>query len=144
MRVSCAKSDGTREVRIGTEAHRHLRTVLVVDDEIFSRLMMADELRHQGYGVIEAANADEALAVVDSGTEVDVIVTDVQMPGAMDGIGLAASVRKNWPLLKVIVLSGTTSSAEKAASLADAFFAKPCDLPTLLACIATLAGPNNA
>ena len=68
--------------------------VLVVEDEILVRLTMADCLRAAGYVVVEAANATEALAVLTSGEPVDVIFTDVRMPGAMDGLMLARWVHE--------------------------------------------------
>ena len=62
-------------------------TILVVEDEILIRMDLADYLRECGYHVIEASNADEAMAVLQSGREVGVALADVQMPGSMDGFG---------------------------------------------------------
>jgi CheY-like chemotaxis protein len=108
--------------------------VLVVEDDVLVRLTAADYLRETGYSVIEAANAAEALAVFASGQEVDVVFTDVQMPGAMDGLMLARWIRKYHPNTEVLVTSGKVDSADLAGRVAhDAFFAKPYRLEAVAA-----------
>jgi CheY-like chemotaxis protein len=72
-------------------------TILVVEDEILIRMWLADELREAGYRVIETISADEALAVLRGGTYVDLTLTDVQMPGSMDGHALAHAIRSEFP-----------------------------------------------
>jgi len=89
-----------------------LRTILVVDDEILLRLSIADEFRAHGYAVVEAANADEALSILQSGTVIHAVFTDVRMPGSMDGIELARRIRAEWPEISVVVASGTTPHAD--------------------------------
>jgi CheY-like chemotaxis protein len=70
--------------------------VLVVEDEIILRMFIADSLRDEGYQVLEAGRAEEALTILDAGIEVD-LVTDVRMPGAMDGMGLALHSKQMAP-----------------------------------------------
>jgi CheY-like chemotaxis protein len=90
-------------------------TVLVVEDEVFVRMVISDYLRGCGYKVIEAADADEALMVLQhEGIRIDVVFSDVEMPGSMDGFGLARWVRANRPGLDVI-LAGTVPGAAGAA-----------------------------
>src|SRR5205823_12367259 len=101
-------------------------TILVVEDEVLTRFSIAQELRIAGFAVIEAANAHEAMAVLHSGTAVDAVMTDVHMPGTMDGVALAEAVRGAWPDIKIIVTSGHLS-AQAAPGVIDAFFAKPYD-----------------
>ena len=86
-------------------------------------MMIADELRSSGFRVIETANADEALAVLRSATLVDVVLTDIRMPGSMDGLALAELARSTWPRLKVVVASGQSEWRFHIA--ADDFFLKP-------------------
>jgi len=100
------------------------RTVLVVDDEILIRLMMADELRTAGFFVVEAANADEALRIMRRLTTIDLVMTDIQMPGSIDGLGFASTVRAEWPRVKVVVASAHIASSPPS-DLADGFFTKP-------------------
>lgn len=88
------------------------------------RLMIADDLRDAGFVVIEAANADEALTVLRSSTAVDVLLTDIRMPGAMDGLALAAAAREGWPHLKVVVASGFFPERPRP-EIVDATFTKP-------------------
>jgi two-component system, response regulator PdtaR len=86
--------------------------ILVVEDEVLVRLMIADELRARGFAVVETANADEALQVLRSSIHVDLVLTDLQMPGRMDGLGLAQVLNENRPYLKVILASAHHSRAD--------------------------------
>jgi CheY-like chemotaxis protein len=103
------------------------RQVLVVEDEVLIRVIIADELREHGFGVLEAVNADEAFTLLQSQVPVDLLFTDVQLPGSMDGIALANLVRETRPGLKVIIASGRLPAGSYERT-ADAFFRKPYDL----------------
>lgn len=94
-------------------------TVLVVEDEVLIRMDVADYLRDNGFQVVEAANAAEAVAVLSSTTTVDLVFTDVQMPGAMDGLGLARWIRQHRPGLPIVVTSGRLRSDELTDELAE-------------------------
>ena len=72
-------------------------TALVVEDEALVRLDLAESLQAAGYKTVEAASADEAIAVLQSNSDIRVVFTDIQMPGAMDGLALSHYVRKRWP-----------------------------------------------
>jgi DNA-binding NtrC family response regulator len=99
--------------------------ILLVEDELLIRLLVGDELRNAGYDVIEAANADEALTVLRSLVRVDLIISDVRMPGSLDGLGLLAIVRETLPTLPVIITSGHLESRLAIADGAARFLAKP-------------------
>ncbi len=100
--------------------------VLVVDDEVLIRLIMADELRDAGYRVIEASSADEALALLTSGLSVDLLITDVRMPGTLDGLGLARAARQLRPELAIVVSSGhIRSEGGDLGGIVDAYLPKP-------------------
>jgi CheY-like chemotaxis protein len=91
-------------------------TVLVVEDEVLLRLIIAEYLRDCGYKVIEAADADEAVVVLKQAQlPIDVLFSDVEMPGPMDGFALAQWTRANRPNLEVI-LTGTVPRAVNAAT----------------------------
>jgi two-component system, response regulator PdtaR len=111
-------------------------TVLIVDDEVLLRLLVADELRERGFTVVEASNADEALSILQSGTTVHVLFTDVQMPGALNGIDLARVVAHEWPEVELLVTSGHVSGAE--LDQPATFFPKPYDPREIAARIAAL------
>jgi CheY-like chemotaxis protein len=97
------------------------QTILVVEDEVLVRLVIAEYLRDCGYKVYEAAHADEALVLLQSpDVAVDVVFSDVIMPGSMDGFALARWIRANRPDIQVILTSGTERSAEVAGMLCEA------------------------
>lgn len=112
------------------EPHEDLadRQVLVVDDEPLIRALLAEELRNLGLRVIEASSADEAWSVWTSGLQVDLLFTDVHMPGRMDGSELAHRVRAERPDMPIIVMSG--AAAPSSVPLAALFLRKPFDLLT--------------
>jgi DNA-binding NtrC family response regulator len=90
-------------------------TILIVEDDILVRMPIAHYLRECGYQVIEAANADEATTVLlYPETRIDIVFSDVEMPGSIDGFGLAKWIRDHRPGLDVI-LTGTVSRAVDAA-----------------------------
>jgi CheY-like chemotaxis protein len=111
--------------------------VLVVEDEVMIRSMLADSLRDAGCDVVEAASADEALSILKASESPHVVVTDVRMPGESDGLSLAAAVRETWPWLKVIVTSGN-APADGSAAVADLFFPKPYELFRVAAAVREL------
>jgi CheY-like chemotaxis protein len=104
-------------------------TVLLVEDEVLIRLMLADELRSQGLQVLEASNADEALTVLQSSLPVHLLFTDIRMPGRMDGVALAKVAHARFPQIKSII--GSSGRPEQSIDFADAFLAKPYDLREL-------------
>lgn len=81
--------------------------VLVVDDDGLLRMEAVDLLEHAGFPTMEAASGDEALAILrEHWQEVRVLFTDVQMPGQLNGIDLAAEVHRCWPEIHLLVTSG--------------------------------------
>jgi DNA-binding response OmpR family regulator len=94
------------------------RRILVVEDEIMIRLMISQYLRDSGFDVIEANNAQEAVRVLLE-FKVDLVFTDLQMPGSMDGTGLARRIRTEWPDMKVILTSGAIAASALPADLRD-------------------------
>ena len=93
-------------------------TVLVVEDEVIIRFVVADYLRDCGFQVIEAASADEAMRLLETDKiEVDIVFSDIQMPGSIDGMGLARWIRTHFPTIKVVLTSGNVRTAELAEDL---------------------------
>jgi len=100
------------------------RVVLVVEDEALLLYSIADDLREQGFEVIEARNAAEALVALASNPQINLLLTDIDMPGSMDGLALAAAVRNRWPPVKILVTSG--KGRPPMSQLPDgAFISKP-------------------
>lgn len=84
----------------------HSRVVLVVDDEVFARLLAVQIFLDQGCTVLEAENAEEALDVLDRNDDVALLFTDINMPGAMDGLQLIGRVGQEWPHIQCVATSG--------------------------------------
>lgn len=83
------------------------RTVaLIVDDEFLARTMAADVVAGAGFEVVEAPNADEGMRILQGHPDIRLLVTDIEMPGSMDGLELACAVRQRWPNIDVVVTSG--------------------------------------
>jgi CheY-like chemotaxis protein len=104
--------------------HRTAATVLVVEDEALLRVSLVDILRDEGFGVVEAASAHEAITILQTTTPVDIVMTDVRMPGTIDGVGLARFIRAHRPALKIIMTSGNLV-ASPAGCPVDRFIRKP-------------------
>ncbi|MGY8667268.1 response regulator [Bradyrhizobium sp. UFLA05-109] len=111
------------------------RPVLVVDDDVLVRSMIADVLRGAELAVIECGDADEALEVLRSGIVVALLLSDVRMPGSMDGVGLAKAVRTTHPHLKIVL---TSSERPPEDALCDEFFAKPWDVGRVITGVKSL------
>jgi CheY-like chemotaxis protein len=80
--------------------------VLVVEDEFLLRMDAVDMIEAAGFDVVEAADADAAIEILEARNDIAVIFTDIQMPGSMDGLKLARAVRGRWPPIKIIATSG--------------------------------------
>jgi DNA-binding NtrC family response regulator len=98
--------------------------VLLVEDEILIRSATAEFLRSTGYRVIEAANAAEAIAVFASAIEIDLVFSDINMPGTMNGVGLARWIADHHPGIHVI-LTSAIGNARAAGATGAAFLRKP-------------------
>jgi CheY-like chemotaxis protein len=81
--------------------------ILVIEDDVLVRALVADGLREAGFTVIEASNADDALAYVTAGGEVDLVFSDIRMPGSLSGLELARQLREGYPSLPIILTSGS-------------------------------------
>jgi CheY-like chemotaxis protein len=101
--------------------------VLVVEDETIVRLMAASAAEEEGFEVIEAANADEAVRILESRNDVRVVFTDIDMPGSMDGVKLAACIRNRWPPVEIILTSGHYGPNDVDIPERSLFFRKPYD-----------------
>ena len=99
--------------------------VLVVEDDALVRMDAAETIERAGYTVLEAANADEAIRLLETRTDIAVVFTDIEMPGSMDGLRLAHAVRKRWPPVKLIATSGQYNIRDSDLPSGGRFIAKP-------------------
>lgn len=113
-------------------AESRIRTVLLAEDNFDTRWMTAEFLRMNGYRVVEAINSVEAIVVLCSGTAVDLVFSDVYMPGGFDGFALAEWIAKQCPQVSVLITSAAPGEAARAAGQALEFMEKPYDLEVLL------------
>jgi DNA-binding response OmpR family regulator len=100
------------------------RTIVLVEDEFLIRIALADDLTEAGFVVLQAYNASQGLEVLQNSMRVDLLITDIRMPGAMDGLALARYARATWPRMKIMVISGNLSDLPADAA-ADATVEKP-------------------
>jgi DNA-binding response OmpR family regulator len=109
-------------------------TILVVEDEVLTRVASADYLRSCGYRVLEASGAGEAQAIFQSGEPIRILFTDVQLPGDVDGFELVSWVEQNYPHVRVIMASGAPEvmTRAEAFNLKRPFLNKPYAFEVLL------------
>ncbi|MDZ7909042.1 MAG: response regulator [Gemmobacter sp.] len=99
--------------------------VLVVEDSALIRMGAIDLVQSAGYEALEACDADEAIRILEARDDIDLVFTDVQMPGTMDGIKLSHYIRDRWPPVKLIVASGAAILEESSLPSGSLFFSKP-------------------
>lgn len=114
--------------------------ILVVEDEPLVRMDLSDFLRDAGFDVLEAGNGDEAVRILELHDEVRLVVTDVDMPGSMDGLKLARAVADRWPPVRIIVVSGHRLVERGDIPDGSLFFPKPYRQAQLLASMHELLG----
>jgi two-component system, response regulator PdtaR len=100
-------------------------TILVVEDDALLRMVAADTLEENGFGVVEAANADAALKLLEKRDDVRLLFTDIQMPGSCDGMDLARQVHARWPNILLVITSGQIKPTEAEIPDHGHFIGKP-------------------
>jgi two-component system, response regulator PdtaR len=115
--------------------HLGRTVVLVTEDQALIRMFTADFLVDAGYAVIEAGDAAEALKALEDTADVRVLLTDVEMPGEMDGLELAREVQRRWPTMIIIVTSGRVRPAPADLGVDVEFLTKPIREETVVSMI---------
>jgi CheY-like chemotaxis protein len=101
------------------------KTILIVEDEALIRFDLIDFFENAGFSVVEAESADEAIAILDRDISIQVVLTDVQMPGSMDGLRLAHHIRNRFPPTLLVVTSGVLHPGKAEMPTNSFFVAKP-------------------
>ena len=114
--------------------------VLVVEDDYLIRLNAVELIENAGFDVIEATDADQAIEFLLARNDIRVVFTDVDMPGSMDGLKLAAAVRNRWPPIEIIVTSGKVTPAPGSLPPRSRFIPKPYSADRLVDAIRAFAG----
>jgi DNA-binding NtrC family response regulator len=119
--------------------------VLVVEDEVLIRLVIADYLRECGFKVYEAGTAEEAIEILESNqATINLVFSDIRLPGDMNGFALGQWIRTNRPGLPILLTSGDAKKSDAAKELCEnePFFAKPYDVQLVVAQIRTIIEAN--
>jgi CheY-like chemotaxis protein len=119
------------------------KTILIVEDEPLVREVSVSELQEPGYDVLEAPTALEALAILNSGLAIALVFIDVNMPGNLDGLQLAAQVRERWPQVRLIVTSGGCQVGPEQVRPPGRFIPKPYLLAAVIDAVRELPGEPN-
>lgn len=111
--------------------------ILVVEDDPVLRMTLSEMLGVHGFPVVTAGSADEGLGILLDRADIAAVVTDVVMPGTLDGLGLVSEIRRRWPAKRIIVASGRIPAEAAANAPGTIFLAKPFDEGGLLAAVET-------
>ena len=114
--------------------------VLVVEDEMLLRMRAVDMVEDAGYVPVEAVDADVALAILQSRSDIALLFSDIQMPGSMSGLQLAVAVHERWPKIKIILASGQLKLSQSEIPENSRFFGKPLDAVEMIAEIRGMLG----
>src|SRR6195952_5497308 len=114
--------------------------VLIVEDEMILRMRAVDIVEDSGFCPVEACNADEALSILESRSDISLLFTDIQMPGSMDGLKLAHAVHDRWPAIKIILVSGQVNPSDEEKPADSRFFGKALSVQTMIAELQAMVG----
>ena len=116
--------------------------VLIVEDEFLQRMNAAEMIGDAGFNVVEAGNADEAIAILEGRPDIRVVFTDIQMPGSMDGLKLAQFVRGRWPPIKIVATSGFVNVGKSDLPEGSRFLPKPYRPEQIVATLREMTAPG--
>ncbi|GGG22721.1 MULTISPECIES: response regulator [Rhizobium] len=102
--------------------------VLVVEDEPLVRMFAVAFVEDAGFDVVEASDANQAIAILEARADIRIVFTDIDMPGSMDGMKLARAVRDRWPSIEIIIVSGHKRPVDSDLRTRAVFFSKPYDV----------------
>jgi two-component sensor histidine kinase/CheY-like chemotaxis protein len=114
--------------------------VLVVEDEMILRMRAVDIVEDAGFRPVEAVNADQAISILEARSDVSLLLTDIQMPGSIDGLKLAHAVHERWPTIKIILVSGEVKPADTDTPEDSRFFGKPLHVEQMIAELQDMVG----
>jgi two-component sensor histidine kinase len=114
--------------------------VLIVEDEMVLRMRAVDIVEDAGFQPVEAVNADQALSILESRSDISLLFTDIQMPGTMDGLKLAHAVHDRWPAIKIILVSGQVNPSETDKPADSRFFGKPLSVARMITELQAMVG----
>jgi two-component sensor histidine kinase/CheY-like chemotaxis protein len=125
---------------VSTDDLTPVPNVLVVEDEMILRMRAVDIVEDAGFRPIEAVNADEAMSILESRSDISLLFTDIQMPGSIDGLKLAHAVHERWPSIKIILVSGQVKPSDAERPENSRFFGKPLGVEQMIAELQAMVG----
>ena len=114
--------------------------VLIVEDEMILRMRAVDIVEDAGFNPVEAVNADQAISILESRSDIALLFTDIQMSGSMDGLKLAHAVHDRWPSIKIILVSGQVKPSDAERPAHSRFFGKPLGVDQMIAELQDMVG----
>jgi two-component sensor histidine kinase/CheY-like chemotaxis protein len=117
--------------------------VLIVEDEMVLRMRAVDIVEDAGFCAVEAANADQAISILESRSDISLLFTDIQMPGSMDGLKLAHAVHDRWPAIKIILVSGQVNPSDAERPADSRFFGKPLSVEQMITELQAMVGAGT-
>jgi DNA-binding NtrC family response regulator len=112
-----------------------MAAILTVEDEVLTSEYLEFVLQQAGYEVIATASAEEAIAVLEHRDDVYLVITDIELPGLMNGIKLAAAVKERWPPINIIVVTGYSAPGSDKMPAGSLFVAKPYNAQKMIAAV---------
>jgi two-component sensor histidine kinase/CheY-like chemotaxis protein len=117
--------------------------VLIVEDEMVLRMRAVDIVEDAGFRAVEAVNADQAMSILESRSDISLLFTDIQMPGSMDGLKLAHAVHDRWPAIKIILVSGQVNPSDAERPADSRFFGKPLSVERMISELQAMVGTGT-
>jgi CheY-like chemotaxis protein len=114
--------------------------ILVFEDEMLLRMRAVEMVEDASYTSVEAVDADQAVAILESRSDIALALTDIQMPGSMDGLGLAHAVHERWPPVKIILVSGQLKPMDIEIPANSRLFGKPIEAKVMIAQMQSMIG----
>src|SRR3954452_14977984 len=145
-RPTCAPACRTRERAMSHSmpiASTEVPNVLIVEDEMVLRMRAVDIVEDAGFRAVEAVNADQAMSILESRSDISLLFTDIQMPGSMDGLKLAHAVHDRWPAIKIILVSGQVNPTDAERPADSRFFGKPLSVEQMITELQAMVGAGT-
>jgi CheY-like chemotaxis protein len=114
--------------------------ILIVEDDLFLRMLAVEFVNDAGFETLEACDADEAIAILESRSKIAVLFTDINMPGSMDGLKLARVVSNRWPAVEILIASGRVRLRRADLPPNGRFLGKPYLAAAMIAELHSLVG----
>jgi len=128
------------DVMMDATANKPAPVILIVEDDPFLRMLAVEFVNEAGFQTLEAGDADQAIAMLESSSKVTVLFTDINMPGSMDGLKLARVVSNRWPVIEILIASGHVLLQQADLPPNGRFLRKPYRAEAMIADLQSLVG----